>query len=75
MKSMSKKSVQQSSFGKYLDEKNANRAQVAAGLGITQSYVHMLCRGSATPGLKLALKIDSWCRSTFNDGFEVSRWT
>lgn len=35
-------------------------AQAAKDLGITKSFVSMLSRGQATPGLKLALIIAKW---------------
>ncbi len=75
---MARKSSPASSFGtfleKHLAEKKLTRQDVAKGLDITSSYVSMLCRGTAKPGLKLALRIQAWTLKTFGEAFDVSGW-
>lgn len=77
-KTMARKSSPGSSFGTFLEQhlaaKKMTRQQVAAGLDITSSYVSMLCRGTAKPGLKLALRIQTWTLETFGEAFDVGRW-
>lgn len=49
-------------FAKYLEKKGLDTAGAAEALDLTRSYVHMLKSGAATPGLKLAVKIEQWSR-------------
>lgn len=71
---MSKKSETKSEFGRFLDDKKAGRRDVAAELDITSSYVSMLCRASAKPGLKLALRIAAWTKNKYGVAFAVENW-
>lgn len=77
-KTMARKSSPNTPFGKFLEAhlvaKKMTRQHVATGLDITSSYVSMLCRGTAKPGLKLALRIQAWTLETFGEAFDVSRW-
>lgn len=52
--------TQLTAFGRYLVEKEIPHIVAAKELDTTRSYIHALAVGNATPGLKLAVKIDGW---------------
>lgn len=61
-------------FGDFLKRHAVSKQECAASLGITTSYVSMLARGAATPGLKLAGKIAEWSAKVDGEGIATSTW-
>lgn len=48
----------QNAFGSWIKESGFSRKEIALRLGISLSYVHLLCRGERRPDLELAFKIE-----------------
>lgn len=69
-----------SKFGRYLKVHKLEREAVAKGAEITPSYVSMLAHGKASPGFKLAARIEKWTSEnvTGKDGqpkpFAMKEW-
>ena len=51
-----------SRFGLYLKRHGIDRAKIAAGAGVTPSYISMLAHGKAQPGFRRAVAIERWTR-------------
>ncbi len=56
-----------SAFGEYLKRHNVQRDAVAAGGGVTPSYISMLAHGKAKPGFRLARAIELWTRENVTE--------
>jgi plasmid maintenance system antidote protein VapI len=55
-------------FSRYLKREKISPSEAAAALALTRSYIHMLCSGTATPGLHTAAEIAKWTKG------QVSFW-
>lgn len=72
---MAKKSIPLTAFGTYLKVNNCEYRTASVALDVTSSYISMLSRGPTKPGLKLALRIELWTKTSFGgDGFVVRQW-
>jgi hypothetical protein len=49
-----------SRFGLYLQRYGVDRSKIAAGAGVTPSYISMLAHGKASPGFRAAVAIERW---------------
>lgn len=63
-----------SRFGEYLRAHSLDRETVAEVGDVTPSYVSMLAHGKASPGLKLARKIQRWTQANKPQAFTCMDW-